>query len=120
MLKHIPKVFKDFAPKKSNLTYVFLKSPEEKVGPHVSKTSVGLGGYKGGGGGAQWANTGCEVSITSSPVLKPTKSSQTLPPPTNNAPPPTIKLPPSQQKKKRKKIMSIIACSPLFWIYLGF
>ena len=38
----------------------------------------------GGGEGAQWSNSGCEVSITSSPVLTPPKSSQTLPPPTNN------------------------------------
>ena len=50
VLKHSPKVFKDFAPKKSNLTYVFLKSPEAKVGPHVSKTSVGLGGDIRGAG----------------------------------------------------------------------
>ena len=58
------------------------------------------------GGGAkchcQWANSGGEVSITSSPVLTPPISSQTLPPPTMYAPPPTNK-PLQKQGPKRHK-----------------
>ena len=68
------------------------------------------------GGGAQWANSGGEVSLTLSPVLTPPKSSKTLLPPIYNAPPPKTKPPPPPQKK----LMTIIACSPLFFIYLGF
>ena len=56
-------------------------------------------------------NLGGEVSITSSPVLTPPISSQTLPPPTKNAPPPTTKPPPPPHKKTIKKIT---ACSLLF------
>ena len=72
------------------------------------------------GGGAQWANSGGEVSITSLKSItseNTPKSSQKLPPPTTHAPPTTTKPPPPPQKNTT---MTITARSLSFWNYLGF
>ena len=55
----------------------------------------------GGGGGAQWANSAGDISITSLKSVTSAntpQSPQLLPPHTTNAPQPTIKPPPQPQK----------------------